>query len=90
MTTINSRISHGITIGATYSSPLTITAAGYVGGITSNSGTAASLGVQGPERYFRVFCLTRGERVAWIVRLVQIGADGNELNRAGFAGGSEP
>jgi hypothetical protein len=42
------------------------------------AGTAASLGVRGPERYFRVFCLTRGERVAWIVRLVQIGADGNE------------
>ncbi len=32
MTTINSTISHGITIGATYSSPLTITATGYVGG----------------------------------------------------------
>ena len=27
---------------------------------------------------FRVFCLTRGGRVAWIVRLVQIGADGDE------------
>jgi len=41
-------------------------------------GTAASLGVRGPEWYFRVFCLTRGGRVAWIVRLVQIGADGDE------------
>jgi hypothetical protein len=27
---------------------------------------------------FRVCCLTRGGRVAWIVRLVQIGADGEE------------
>jgi hypothetical protein len=43
-----------------------------------DDGTAASLGVRGPKRYFRVFCLTRGGRVAWIVRLVQIGADGNE------------
>ena len=39
-------------------------------------GTAASLGVRGPERYFRVCCLTRGGRVVWIVRLVQVGADG--------------
>jgi hypothetical protein len=41
-------------------------------------GTAASLGVRVPERYFRVCYLTRGERVAWIVRLVQIGDDGDE------------
>ena len=41
-------------------------------------GTAASLGVQGPERYFRVCGLTRGGRVAWIVRLVKLGADGDE------------
>jgi hypothetical protein len=39
-------------------------------------GTAASLGVRGPVRYFRVCCLTRGGRVVWILRLVQIGADG--------------
>ena len=36
-------------------------------------GTAASLGVRGPERYFRVYCLTRGGRVVWILRLAQIG-----------------
>jgi len=41
-------------------------------------GTAASLGVRVPERYSRVCYLTRGGRVAWIVRLVQIGADGDE------------
>src|SRR5580693_3727272 len=34
------------------------------------------MGVRGPERYFRVCSLTRGGRVIWIVRLVQIGADG--------------
>jgi hypothetical protein len=39
-------------------------------------GTAGSLGVRGPERYFRVCSLTRGGPVVWIVRLVQIGADG--------------
>ena len=39
-------------------------------------GTAASLGVRGPERYFRVCSLTGGGRVVWIVRLVQVGADG--------------
>ena len=39
-------------------------------------GTAASLGVRGPARYFRVCCLTRDGRVVWIVRLVQVGADG--------------
>jgi hypothetical protein len=44
----------------------------------SNVRPAASLGVREPERYFRVCCLTRGGRVAWIVRLVQIGADGEE------------
>jgi hypothetical protein len=33
---------------------------------------------RGPERHFRVFCLTKSERVAWIVRLAQIGADGDE------------
>ena len=35
-------------------------------------GTAASLGVRGPERYFRVCYLTRGGRVVWIVRLVAL------------------
>src|SRR5208283_3908260 len=38
----------------------------------------ASLGVRGLERYVRVCCLTRSGRVAWIVRLVKIGADGEE------------
>ena len=42
------------------------------------AGTAASLGVRRPERYFHVCCLTRSGRVAWIVRLVQIGAGDNE------------
>jgi hypothetical protein len=41
-------------------------------------GTAANLGVRVSERYFRVCYLTRGGRVAWIVRLVQIGGDGDE------------
>src|ERR1700722_4591416 len=40
-------------------------------------GTAASLGVGGPERYFRVCYLTGDGRVAWIVRLVKIGAEGD-------------
>src|ERR1700691_3880261 len=39
---------------------------GYTLGYTV--GTAASLGVRVPGRYFRVCCLTRGGRVAWIVR----------------------
>jgi len=41
-------------------------------------GTAASLGVPGPEQYLRACYLTRGGRVAWIVRLVQIMANGDE------------
>jgi hypothetical protein len=42
------------------------------------TGTDASLGVRGPERYIRFWCLTRGGCVAWIVRLVKIGADCEE------------
>ena len=33
-------------------------------------------GVSTKRGYFRVCSLTRGERVAWIVRLVQISAEG--------------
>ena len=44
--------------------------------LTFLAGTAASLGVRGPALYFRVCCPTRGGRVVWIVRLAQIGADG--------------
>jgi hypothetical protein len=43
---------------------------------SSSIGTAVSLGARGPERSFRVCCLARGGRVVWIVRLVQVGADG--------------
>ncbi len=35
------------------------------------------MGVWTPERYFRVQSLTEGGRVAWILRLVKIGADGD-------------
>jgi hypothetical protein len=49
------------------------------GNLLFNGGTAASLGVRVPERYSRVCYLTRGGRVAWIVRLVQIGADGADV-----------
>jgi hypothetical protein len=38
----------------------------------SGGGTVASLGMRGPERYFRVFCLTGGDAWAWIVRLVAL------------------
>ena len=40
------------------------------------SGTAWRLGVWTPARYLRVQSLTEDGRVAWILRLVKIGADG--------------
>src|SRR5580704_12033393 len=42
-------------------------------------GTAASLGVRGPARYFRVCCLTKGGRVVWILRLVHAVANPDPL-----------
>ena len=46
------------------------------------------MGVQGPGGYFRVRSLTKGGCVAWIVRLVEIGTEGEgpctdvmEINR---------
>ena len=39
-------------------------------------GTAARLGVQGPVGYFRVCSLTWGGCVAWMLRLVKIGVEG--------------
>ena len=41
-------------------------------------GAAASLGVPGLGRHFHVCGLTRGGCVAWILRLVKIGADRDE------------
>jgi hypothetical protein len=43
-----------------------------------NDGTAWRLGVRAPKRYFCVCTLTGGGRVAWIVRLVKTGADGEK------------
>ncbi len=42
-------------------------------------GTAARLGVQGPDGYLRVRSLTRGRCVVWILRLVKVGAEGERL-----------
>jgi len=39
-------------------------------------GTAARLGVQGPVGYLRVCSLTKGGCVAWMLRLVKIGVEG--------------
>jgi hypothetical protein len=39
-------------------------------------GTAASFGVSAPCEHFSGLSLTLGERVAWILRLVKTGAEG--------------
>jgi len=59
-------------------------------GTGAERGTAARLGVRRPVGYFRVRSLTKGGCVAWILRLVKTGAEGEgpctdvmEINRPG-------
>ncbi len=44
--------------------------------LTTASATAARLGVRGPVGYFRVRSLTEGGCVAWMLRLVKTGVEG--------------
>src|SRR5271165_6888128 len=46
--------------------------------LNGNRGTVSRLGVSAPEGHFRVWSLIGSGRVAWTVRLVKTGADGEE------------
>jgi hypothetical protein len=48
-------------------------------GHRSATGPPQVWGCEGRSGIFASLCLTRGGRVAWILRLVQIGADGEGL-----------